>query len=64
MSVQISYKKQFTFGLILLLSFVGSIESGSRIYEFFFGYCGLQNAETMADYDYLLKVYLQGEFLG
>ena len=55
MSIQISYKKQFTFGLILLLLLVGSIESGSRIYEFFFGYCGLQNAETMADYDYLLK---------
>jgi len=55
MSVQLSYKKQFTFGIILLIILIGSVESGSRIYEFFFGYCGLQNAETMIEYDYLLK---------
>ena len=36
MSVQISYKKQTLFGIILLLCVFSIFETGSRFYEFFF----------------------------
>ena len=58
MSVQVSYKKQFSFGIILLLVIFSIMESGSRFYEFFIQDCGLENAETASEYDYFLKRYI------
>ena len=58
MSVQVSYKKQFLFGIILLLVIFSIMESGSRFYEFFIQDCGLENAETASEYDYFLKRYI------
>jgi|LWDU01.1.fsa_nt_gi lysophospholipase L1-like esterase len=54
MSVQVSYKKQTLFGIILLLCIFSIFESGSRFYEFFMGYCGLENDEILSEYDYFL----------
>ena len=55
MSVQVSYKKQFLFGIILLLVIFSIMESGSRFYEFFIQDCGLENAETASEYDYFFN---------
>ena len=54
MSVQVSYKKQTLFGIVLLLCIFSIFESGSRVYEFFLGHCSLQNAEILSEYDYFL----------
>lgn len=55
MSLQISYKKQTLFGIVLLFCIFSVVESGSRIYEFFLAECRLENAETLKEYDYFLK---------
>ena len=58
MSVQVSYKKQTLFGIILLLCVFSIVETGSRFYEFFLQDCKLENAQTLSEYDYLLKRYI------
>ena len=58
MSVQVSYKKQTLFGLIILICIFGVFELGSRFYEFFIQDCGLENAETLSEYNYFLKRYI------
>ena len=58
MSVQVSYKKQTLFGLIILICIFSVFELGSRFYEFFIQDCGLENAETLNEYDYFLKRYI------
>ena len=58
MSVQVSYKKQGLFYLILLLCVFTVFESGSRFYEFFIQECMLESAETLREYDYFLKRYI------
>ena len=58
MSVQVSYKKQFLFGLIVLLCICIALESGSRIYEFFIQPCDLEKAETLSKYDYFSKRHI------
>ena len=58
MSVQVSYKKQTLFGIILLLCVFSIVETGSRFYEFFLQGCGLEDASTLSNYDYLLKRYI------
>jgi len=55
MSVQVSYKKQTLFGIILLLCIFSIFESGSRFYELFISDCSLTGAETLSEYDYFLK---------
>ena len=52
MSVQISYKKQTLFGIILLLCVFSIFETGSRFYEFFLQDCGID------EYDYFLTRYI------
>jgi len=46
MSVQVSYKKQGLFFLLLFIGILILLESGSRIYEFFEPYCYLIGAEA------------------
>jgi lysophospholipase L1-like esterase len=58
MSVQVSYKKQGLFYLILLLCVFTVVESGSRFYEFFGQDCKLAGAETLGEYDYFLKRHI------
>ncbi len=56
MSVQVSYKKQFIFGIILLFSFLIIIEIGARGYDYFEPYCGLKNEQMIySDLDYESK---------
>ena len=40
MSVQISYKKQFTLGLIFIMIILSVVEISIRIYDYFFPYSG------------------------
>ena len=58
MSVQVSYKKQGLFYLILLLCVFSVAETGSRFYEFFIQNCELERAETLKEYDYFLKRHI------
>ena len=58
MSVQVSYKKQTLFGIILLLCIFSIFETGTRFYEFFLQDCGVVDAQTLSEYDYLLKRYI------
>jgi hypothetical protein len=56
MSVQVSYKKQFIFAIILLFSFLIIIEIGARMYDYFEPYCGLKNEKIIySDIDYVTK---------
>ena len=55
MSVQISYKKQAVLGIFLLLCLITAVEIGARAYEYFLQPCNLENADTLSEYDYLLK---------
>lgn len=55
MSVQVSYKKQTLFFLLLFLVVLVLIEGGARNYEFFFGACSLVDAETLSEYNYFSK---------
>ena len=43
MSVQISYKKQATFGFLLLICILVVLEFGTRSYDFFNPYCSLKS---------------------
>jgi lysophospholipase L1-like esterase len=52
MSVQVSYRKQSLFGIILLLCIFSIFETGSRFYEFFLQDCGID------EYDYFLTRYI------
>lgn len=47
MSVQISYKKQLSLGLLLLLSLLIVLEIGARTYDYFYPYCSLKNDTTV-----------------
>jgi len=58
MSVQVSYKKQTLFGIILLLCVASIFETGARFYEFFVQDCNLDDAVTLSEYDYFLKRYI------
>ena len=58
MSVQVSYKKQTLFGIILLLCIFSIFETGTRFYEFFLQDCGVVDAQTLSEYDYFLKRYI------
>lgn len=51
MSVQISYKKQSLFFLLLLIATLAIIETGSRIYEYSIPECFLIGAEATNDID-------------
>ena len=42
MSVQVSYKKQFTLGVFFILIILAAIEGIVRTYEFFFYHVGLR----------------------
>jgi len=62
MSVQVSYKKQFVVGILLLIVILLVIEGVLRIYDYFYSYCGLRNIED--DYlDYQTKVKMCDSFL-
>ena len=52
MSIQVSYKKQITFFLILFLVIIIFIESGARIYEFVNPYCGLLHSDAFDETDW------------
>jgi hypothetical protein len=43
MSVQVSYKKQFTFGFLILIAILVVLEFGTRGYDFFNPYCSLKS---------------------
>jgi lysophospholipase L1-like esterase len=47
MSVQVSYKKQFTFAVTLLLIFLIVVEGGARLYEWFYPNCSFVNSEAL-----------------
>ena len=53
MSVNISYKKQFSLGLILLVIFFVLLEGGARTYEFFNLDCHFVDTQPMKNLDYL-----------
>lgn len=56
MSVQVSYKKQFTFAIMLLFVFLIIIEIGARTYDYFNPYCGLKNEKIIySELDYKTK---------
>lgn len=55
MSVQISYKKQFTFGIILFLIILGSIEITIRVYEHINPICDFYNKDAFFDVDFSLQ---------
>jgi len=52
MSVQVSYKKQTIFGVMLLLILLGAVEGGARVYEFYEPpNCVLLNSDSYKDVD-------------
>ena len=53
MSVQISYKKQFTFGLMLLLVLLASVEIVIRVYEHVNPTCDFYNKDAYFNGNYL-----------
>lgn len=55
MSVQISYKKQFTFGLMLLLVLLASVEIVIRVYEHVNPTCDFYNKDAFFDIDFSLQ---------
>jgi len=57
MSVQVSYKKQLTLYLMLILIFLVVVEGVQRIYDFFtIGDCGYPHKELFANMDYFTKI--------
>ena len=64
MSVQISYKKQITFGFLLLISILVILEFGTRSYDFFNPYCSLKNDTIVySDMSYWDKVKICDSWL-
>ena len=55
MSVQVSYKKQFTFGFLLLLIALVAIESLARTYEWTYPNCDFIQSESMKKIDIFTK---------
>ena len=55
MSVDISYKKQSTLFLILIVIVFFVVEGSARSYEFFLQDCNLENAESLKKIDYFSK---------
>ena len=55
MSIQISYKKQFTFGIMLFLVLLGSAEITIRIYEHINPICNFYNKDAFLDVDFSLQ---------
>ena len=55
MSLQVSYKKQFTLGLMLLLVFLIVIEVSAQTYEFVNPTCDSMTDEIYKDLDYFTK---------
>jgi len=56
MSVQVSYKKQFLFGIMLLLVILIVVESATRVYDYYNPYCGLKNENIIySNIDYSTK---------
>ena len=47
MSVQVSYKRQISFGILLLLCLLAAIEITARIYEFFYPYCSIIHRDAL-----------------
>ena len=54
MSVQVSYKKQFTLGIIFLIIIIGSVEGIVRGYEFFGLSCRPAVSDAFEDMNFLL----------
>ena len=54
MSVQVSYKKQFTLGVIIILIILAAVEGIVRTYEFFFLYCRITVSEAFESMNYFL----------
>jgi len=54
MSVQVSYKKQFTLGVIIILIILAAVEGIVRIYEFFFLPCRPAYSEAYESMNYFL----------
>lgn len=52
MSVQVSFKKQMSFGILLLLCLLSAIEITARVYEFFYPYCGIIDKDAMNNIDW------------
>ena len=52
MSVQVSYKKQGLFFLLLFVGILILLESGARIYEFFNPYCSIIDKDAMNQIDW------------
>ena len=57
MSVQISYKKQFTIGLVLILIFFIILEISIRPYDYYFPNCQLMRSDAFSD----IEINLQRE---
>lgn len=55
MSVQISYKKQTVFFILLILISLSVLEITIRIYDFYYPNCDLLNSEVFDDIDHNLK---------
>ena len=55
MSVQISYKKQFTFGLMLFLVLLASVEIVIRVYEHINPVCDFYEKDAFFDVDFSLQ---------
>lgn len=55
MSLQISYKKQFTFGLMLFLVLLASVEIVIRVYENINPVCDFYNKDAFYDVDFSLQ---------
>jgi len=52
MSVQVSYKKQFTIGILFLIIILGSLEFVFRVYELLTPRCDLIESDSLKDLDY------------
>ena len=55
MSVQVSYKKQFFFGVLLLMIILVSVEICVRIYEYLAPPCDFIGADAFKDVSYSLQ---------
>ena len=55
MSIQVSYKKQITFFIVLIFIVLGAVELSSRIYEYVVPSCMFLNADATKHIDFKLK---------
>ena len=49
MSVQVSYKKQFLFGIFLLLIFLIIFEGVLRVYDYYSPNCKMSSSEVFSE---------------